>query len=252
MPLLKKKTAKVIRNKTYHRLTLDEVTQIVMCCFDKDDNYPIKVTMEQIRSKTRKHHVVLVRQMITYFALLFTPHSLNEIGRHVGEQDHTSVIYSGGAIQHQRETASAQDIDIINKIETEMFYAAKLGICQAEINMLKNMDATQWATLDNLMDSIATTSEIEKIEAQLMKHNISLAAAVLYKGKFTIPVFVKGLNSMYERLLFTSFAVRYLFPTTYKAITEDTYNDHEESGKTYIEIYKHMLEWQKQAYTIVA
>lgn len=53
-----------------------------------------QVTLEQIKSKSRKREVVTARQVGMYLAKRHTSHSLKSIGQYFGGRDHSTVIYA--------------------------------------------------------------------------------------------------------------------------------------------------------------
>lgn len=58
------------------------------------------ISSELLSGKTRKHEVVLARQVAMYFAKRFTPLSLKNIGSHFGGRDHTTVLHSCQMIEN--------------------------------------------------------------------------------------------------------------------------------------------------------
>lgn len=67
-------------------ITLEEIQEIVC--------QQIDIEPQSLHSKTRVRPVVKARQMIMYFAKIFTKHSLRIIGDFFGGFDHTTVIHS--------------------------------------------------------------------------------------------------------------------------------------------------------------
>ena len=53
-----------------------------------------QVSLEQLKSKTRKREVVTARQVAMYLAKKYTNHSLKSIGQYFGGRDHSTVIYA--------------------------------------------------------------------------------------------------------------------------------------------------------------
>ncbi|MBK9249058.1 MAG: chromosomal replication initiator protein DnaA [Ignavibacteria bacterium] len=66
------------------------------------DHY--EFTPEILASKTRKHEVVLARQMAMYLAKKFTQLSLKSIGANFGGRDHTTVLHSCQMIENYIDT----------------------------------------------------------------------------------------------------------------------------------------------------
>lgn len=62
-----------------------------------------KVTPEELRSRTRRHEIVLARQVAMYFSREKTGDSLASIGASVGGKDHATVLHSCKTIKNQLE-----------------------------------------------------------------------------------------------------------------------------------------------------
>lgn len=75
------------RSAVSMREILDAVTEV----------YGVKITDLQSRSRTRA--VVRPRQVCMYLARKLTDHSLEEIGRHLGGRDHSTVVYAQEKIE---------------------------------------------------------------------------------------------------------------------------------------------------------
>lgn len=82
-------------------ITVDFIQKIVAERFD--------VPVEKLHQKTRKHSVVIARQLSMYLAKNLTTKSLKGIGEIFGGRDHSTVIYSCKAIQDM------MDIDLVFK-----------------------------------------------------------------------------------------------------------------------------------------
>lgn len=63
--------------------------------------------IDQLTGKTRKHEVVLPRQVAMYLIKEFTKASLKTIGSHFGGRDHTTVIHSCQMIENYLDTDSS-------------------------------------------------------------------------------------------------------------------------------------------------
>lgn len=59
-----------------------------------------KLTIEALEGKTRKHEIVLARQVAMYVAKQITDSSLKTIGAHFGGRDHTTVLHSCEMIEN--------------------------------------------------------------------------------------------------------------------------------------------------------
>jgi chromosomal replication initiator protein len=67
-------------------VTMDDIKSAVAAYY--------KVPVELLESKTRKHEIVLPRQVAMYLAKQLTSLSLKSIGLHFGGRDHTTVLHS--------------------------------------------------------------------------------------------------------------------------------------------------------------
>lgn len=74
-------------------------------------------SVELLSAKTRKHEVVLARQMCMFLAKQLTQMSLKSIGMHFGGRDHTTVLHSCQTIQNYIDTDKKirQDVDFLRK-----------------------------------------------------------------------------------------------------------------------------------------
>ena len=70
-----------------------------------------------LSAKTRKHEVVLARQMCMYLAKQMTQMSLKSIGLHFGGRDHTTVLHSCQQIMNYIDTDRKirGDVDYLKK-----------------------------------------------------------------------------------------------------------------------------------------
>lgn len=59
-----------------------------------------EITDVELQSKTRKHKVVLARQVGHYLSNLYTKESLATIGNHFGGKSHCTVIWSSKKIEN--------------------------------------------------------------------------------------------------------------------------------------------------------
>ncbi|MFP4093169.1 MAG: chromosomal replication initiator protein DnaA [Cyclobacteriaceae bacterium] len=75
------------------------------------------VTLEDLKSKTRKKEVVIARQVAMYLSKEYTKHSLKVIGYHFGGRDHATVIHAVRCVQEMLDSQSkiADDIRDIKR-----------------------------------------------------------------------------------------------------------------------------------------
>tara|TARA_R100000049_G_C1949818_1_gene96846 strand:+ start:194 stop:637 length:444 start_codon:yes stop_codon:yes gene_type:complete len=62
------------------------------------------VTMDMVRMKCRKRHIVEPRQVMMYLIKLSTNKTLEHIGEHLGGKDHTTVLHGCRTILNLVET----------------------------------------------------------------------------------------------------------------------------------------------------
>lgn len=72
-------------------LTIDEILDKVCEHFN--------VTTTAVNSRSRKHDIVLARQVSMYFAQKYTKMPASRIGKLVGNRDHSTVIHSCSQIE---------------------------------------------------------------------------------------------------------------------------------------------------------
>ncbi len=96
-----------------NNLTLELVQKIIGTHVDKSD-LPLSleqiaaavtqktgVTLEEMRSKSRKRDIVMARQLVMFLARHLTSLSMKQIGTFLNRSDHTSVIYACSQIEEK-------------------------------------------------------------------------------------------------------------------------------------------------------
>ncbi len=63
-----------------------------------------KVSLEDLKAKTRKKEIVIARQVAMYFSKDYTNHSLKSIGYHFGGRDHSTVIHAVQSVNDMIDT----------------------------------------------------------------------------------------------------------------------------------------------------
>ncbi len=63
-----------------------------------------KVSIDQLKDKTRKKEIVMARQLAMYFSKEYTNLSLKSIGYHFGGRDHSTVIHAVQTVNDQYDT----------------------------------------------------------------------------------------------------------------------------------------------------
>jgi chromosomal replication initiator protein len=90
-------------------LTIEDIKQEVSAYYNQD--------IVLLSAKTRKHEVVLARQMCMYLAKQLTQMSLKSIGMHFGGRDHTTVLHSCQTIMNYIDTDKKirADVEFLRK-----------------------------------------------------------------------------------------------------------------------------------------
>lgn len=90
-------------------LTIEDIKQEVSAYYNQD--------IALLSAKTRKHEVVLARQMCMYLAKQLTQMSLKSIGMHFGGRDHTTVLHSCQTILNYIDTDKKirADVEFLRK-----------------------------------------------------------------------------------------------------------------------------------------
>ncbi len=86
---------KFVRN-TAKEVSIDYIQKVVCDYFN--------VTMDVLKSKTRKREIVQARQIAMYFAKQLTKSSLATIGMHCGGKDHATVLHACRTVNNLMDT----------------------------------------------------------------------------------------------------------------------------------------------------
>lgn len=89
-------------------LTVDEILDTVCNHFS--------VTLSAVNSKSRKHNLVIARQVTMYLAQKYTKMPASRIGRLVGNRDHSTVIHSCAQVENRLKVDSSFKEEV-NSIE---------------------------------------------------------------------------------------------------------------------------------------
>jgi len=95
LELAKQMIDKFVRNTT-HEISIDYIQKIVCDYFD--------LTIDTMKSKTRRREVVQARQIAMYFAKAMTKSSLSTIGMHCGGKDHATVLHACRTVNNLMDT----------------------------------------------------------------------------------------------------------------------------------------------------
>jgi chromosomal replication initiator protein len=69
-------------------------TEVTIDYLQKAVTAHYKITLEELKSKSRKREIVTARQVAMYLAKQYTNHSLKSIGQYFGGRDHSTVIHA--------------------------------------------------------------------------------------------------------------------------------------------------------------
>ena len=95
---LAKATLKNIVQDIETEVNIDYIQKVVAAYFS--------ITLELMKSKSRKRELVVARQVAMFFSKEYTNHSLKSIGQHFGGRDHSTVIHAVQSVNDLMETDS--------------------------------------------------------------------------------------------------------------------------------------------------
>jgi chromosomal replication initiation ATPase DnaA len=79
------------------------------------------VTWDQVIKSDRYRNLVIARQLYCYFVKKFTQLTLREIGKHIGDRDHTTVIHSIDSLNNLIDSKNEEAVDKLNKVNAILF-----------------------------------------------------------------------------------------------------------------------------------
>lgn len=92
-------------------ITLESIQDLIANHFNLD--------VENLKSKSRKRHIVTARQLAMYFVKKYTDHSLKNIGDAFGGRDHSTVIYSCRTVNDLLDT-DKEFHQLVNELEKKI------------------------------------------------------------------------------------------------------------------------------------
>jgi len=104
-------TEKTMTSKKHQFTSIDIFTKICNVA---------NVDKEQVKSRSRKHEIVIVRQIFCYLARELTKDTDKEIGN-VIERDHSSVVYSCKMVKNAFETRYCQMTQLYDKLKNALY-----------------------------------------------------------------------------------------------------------------------------------
>ena len=93
---LAKQVLKNIVQETHTEVSMDYIQKAVAAHYS--------VSLESLKSKSRKREFVTARQIAMYFAKKYTNHSLKSIGHYFGGRDHSTVIHALQTVNNMLDT----------------------------------------------------------------------------------------------------------------------------------------------------
>lgn len=97
---------------TYRFESIEKVSEII--CEET------KVDLSLIKGSCRRRHIVLARQLISYFGRKVTQLTLLQIGTFLGGRDHTTIIHSSATIDDLLEIGDPQVCEMVSRISTRL------------------------------------------------------------------------------------------------------------------------------------
>ncbi len=109
LDLVKDVVRSVTTSPASRQISIEQIRQEVAAYY--------KLPVEMLSAKTRKHEIVLARQMCMYLVKTLTQTSLKSIGLHFGGRDHTTVLHSCQQIANYIDTDRKirQDVEYLKK-----------------------------------------------------------------------------------------------------------------------------------------
>lgn len=92
--LVKKEIDLELAKQTLRSIVHDIDSEVGIDYIQKTVSEFFKVSIDQLKDKTRKKEIVMARQMAMYFSKEYTNLSLKSIGYHFGGRDHSTVIHA--------------------------------------------------------------------------------------------------------------------------------------------------------------
>ena len=92
--MVKKEIDLELAKQTLRSIVHDIDSEVGIDYIQKTVSEFFKVSIDQLKDKTRKKEIVMARQMSMYFSKEYTNLSLKSIGYHFGGRDHSTVIHA--------------------------------------------------------------------------------------------------------------------------------------------------------------
>ncbi len=101
--LIGEKITLVLAEKVLRDMVSEEKSKITIPHIQQKIAAFFNVTVEELKSKSRKKNIMLPRQLAVYLARKHTESSLNDIGNAFGGKDHTTIIHAVQKIEREKE-----------------------------------------------------------------------------------------------------------------------------------------------------
>jgi len=115
--LLRKEVDLQLAKETLKNIIHDIDSEVSVDYIQKSVAEFFKLSVDQLKARTRKKEIVTARQISMYFSKEYTDLSLKSIGYHFGGRDHTTVLHALQVVSDQYETNSSykKTIDELRK-----------------------------------------------------------------------------------------------------------------------------------------
>jgi len=102
--LVKKEIDLELAKQTLRNIVHDIDSEVGIDYIQKAVSEYFKVTIDELKDKTRKKEIVIARQLAMYFSKEYTNLSLKTIGYHFGGRDHSTVIHAVQSVNDMYDT----------------------------------------------------------------------------------------------------------------------------------------------------
>ena len=95
-----------LAKQTLKNIVHDIETEVGIDYIQKTVSEFFKISIEDLKAKTRKKEIVIARQVAMFFSKEYTNHSLKAIGAYFGGRDHSTVIHAVQSVDDMMDTNS--------------------------------------------------------------------------------------------------------------------------------------------------
>ena len=115
--LIEEKINLMLAEKVLHDMVQEEKNRLSIPYIQGKVAQFFNISLEDLKSKSRKQSIALPRQVAIYFARKHTDSSLNDIGDAFGGKDHTTVMHAVNKIDREKENKLRT---VVNKLEDKI------------------------------------------------------------------------------------------------------------------------------------